>query len=293
MGEPRHHPRIQFVVALAHILVDMGEKLRAVVWRWVWRWGLKNEKGDWTKPPYQPASPNRHAKNNDPQTWGDYTTAIAAYNDKTNDLDGIGLMRLRPFPYRWRRSTCNPRGACRRHQGWHGREALLYHLLYEVDCSQVNLRQIPHTDALIEQKLESVSTEQGWWLDILLSGILPGDWNGEGLAPAQLLFDHYVEHSKKKGVSRRVIETSLGLFLNKMVGDDNLQRSKETYLLPPPQNPNNARETKRGLVYQFPPLQFCRERFAERFDEPLAWYGDDGDWLAAGTQRYEEPGSRG
>ena len=33
-----------------------------------------------------------------------------------------------------------------------GREALLYHLLYEVDCATVNLRQIPHTAALIEQK---------------------------------------------------------------------------------------------------------------------------------------------
>ena len=36
-----------------------------------------------------------------------------------------------------------------------GREALLYHLLFEVDCSKVNLRHIPHTTALLEQKLES------------------------------------------------------------------------------------------------------------------------------------------
>jgi hypothetical protein len=41
-----------------------------------------------------------------------------------------------------------------------GREALLYHLLHEVDCTKVNLRQIPHTAALLEQKLETASAEQ-------------------------------------------------------------------------------------------------------------------------------------
>ena len=55
-----------------------------------------------------------------------------------------------------------------------GREALLHHLLFEVDCSKVNLRQIPETTALLEQKLETASAEQGWWLDILQRGELPG-----------------------------------------------------------------------------------------------------------------------
>ena len=55
-----------------------------------------------------------------------------------------------------------------------GREALLHHLLFEVDCSAVNLRQIPHTMALVEQKLEAASPEHGWWLDVLRRGVLPG-----------------------------------------------------------------------------------------------------------------------
>jgi Family of unknown function (DUF5906) len=99
-----------------------------------------------------------------------------------------------------------------------GREALLYHLLYEVDCSQVNLRKIPHTLALVEQKLQAATTEQSWWLDLLRKGMLPGDWDGDGLAPSELLFDDYIEHAKKKGVSRRAIETQLGMFLNRVVG---------------------------------------------------------------------------
>ena len=91
-----------------------------------------------------------------------------------------------------------------------GREALLHHLLHEVDCSQINLRQIPHTTALIEQKLKTASVEQGWWLDILRNGALPGDTEGKGRAPSAVLFNHYVENTRKTGASwgaARIIET--------------------------------------------------------------------------------------
>ena len=163
-----------------------------------------------------------------------------------------------------------------------GREALLYHLLFEVDCSKVNLRQIPHTQALVDQKLQSVNPEQGWWLDILREGILPGDWDGEGLAPSKLLFDHYVEHAKGKGMPRRAIEVQLGLFINKMIGEENLDRKKQTWLMPKPSNPNAERETRRSLVYQFPSLTFCRERFAEMFEEEMTW-DEETEWTADGN----------
>ena len=53
-----------------------------------------------------------------------------------------------------------------------GREALLEHLL-RFDLSTVNLREIPKTAALLEQKMSSLSPEQGWWLDTLVRGELP------------------------------------------------------------------------------------------------------------------------
>jgi hypothetical protein len=84
-----------------------------------------------------------------------------------------------------------------------GREALLYHLLFEVDCQAVNLRQIPHTAALLEQKLETASPEQGWWLDTLNRGVLPGNRNelAHNWAAAEALYDDYIEHARKQGVS--------------------------------------------------------------------------------------------
>jgi hypothetical protein len=65
-----------------------------------------------------------------------------------------------------------------------GSEALLYHLLYEVDCKAVNLRKIPETAALFEQKVASMTPEQAWWLGILMRGVLPGDYEGTGVAAA-------------------------------------------------------------------------------------------------------------
>ena len=48
-----------------------------VCWRFTWKVD-KTGKGSWTKPPYQPNNPTRHAKNNDPKTWGSYEQALTA-----------------------------------------------------------------------------------------------------------------------------------------------------------------------------------------------------------------------
>ncbi len=53
-----------------------------------------------------------------------------------------------------------------------GREAL-WHYLLNFDLNSVDLRSIPSTVALAEQKLNSLTAEQGWWLDVLTRGRLP------------------------------------------------------------------------------------------------------------------------
>ena len=154
-----------------------------------------------------------------------------------------------------------------------GREALLHHLLFEVDCSKVDLRQIPHTAALLEQKFESATTEQSWWLDILFNGVLPGDGDGSGELPSELLFEHYIERAKNKGVSHRAIETQLGMFLHKYV--KGLQRRKKTYWL----RDGRGRVVKKcAPVYQFPLLWRCRKQFSRQINEPVNWGEVLGHW---------------
>jgi hypothetical protein len=49
----------------------------------------------------------------------------------------------------------------------------LLHYLLNFDLTKVNLRTIPDTAALTEQKIESLSVNQQWWLDVLKRGELP------------------------------------------------------------------------------------------------------------------------
>lgn len=54
-----------------------------------------------------------------------------------------------------------------------GREALL-HFLMTLDLSDFEVREVPQTDALRDQKEESLPPLDAWWLDVLQSGIIPG-----------------------------------------------------------------------------------------------------------------------
>jgi hypothetical protein len=51
----------------------------------VWRWTIV--KGRWSKPPFQALDPRKHASTADPNTWTDYTTALACV--QAGHADGI------------------------------------------------------------------------------------------------------------------------------------------------------------------------------------------------------------
>src|SRR5262249_16964031 len=124
-----------------------------------------------------------------------------------------------------------------------GREALLDYLL-NFDLSKVDLRSVPKTKALLEQKLHSLDGEQGWWLGVLTDGELPANMiEPRGCRP-QTLFSHYREETNRAGIKRKRIETLIGTFLSKHV-------------------PGLRRREKRGdgSIYEFPPLAECRGAF--------------------------------
>ena len=54
-----------------------------------------------------------------------------------------------------------------------GFEALLYHLLHEVDVRDFNVRAVPKTAALLEQIIQSLSSNEAWLYDVLQRGQLP------------------------------------------------------------------------------------------------------------------------
>ena len=168
-----------------------------------------------------------------------------------------------------------------------GREALLHFLLH-FDLRSVDLRATPKTAALLDQKVSSMSPEQGWWFDTLARGELPWGCNEPGRCPASRLFDRYVRHASRQGARRRSIETQLGMFLRKYVpglrksegGYDYWSGAQMIYM--------------QGMVYAFPTLDACREAFARalgRDDGVTAWV-EKADWTLEPTPdpvRGEEP----
>lgn len=149
-----------------------------------------------------------------------------------------------------------------------GSEALLHHLL-GFDLSTVNLRQIPHTAALLEQKIRSLTSSEAWWLDTLRSGRLPWGAGANNRCPAEYLFDRYVAHASKAGARRREIETVIGMWLSKNVpGLRKLDRTFKNY----------RGNEQRGSVYELPDLATCRKAFAQLVGQSISWEEPD-DWL--------------
>jgi hypothetical protein len=77
---------------LPKVLLPLIKRPQWCTWRWVQR-----PDGTWQKPPYQALQPDRHASTNDPDTWTDYTTALATV--QAGDADGISYILTKDDPF--------------------------------------------------------------------------------------------------------------------------------------------------------------------------------------------------
>jgi hypothetical protein len=73
-------------------LAPLLERPQWAVWRWT---RLSN--GRWQKPPFQALDPQRHASSSDPDTWSDYTTALATV--QAGKADGISYVMTKDDPF--------------------------------------------------------------------------------------------------------------------------------------------------------------------------------------------------
>lgn len=153
-----------------------------------------------------------------------------------------------------------------------GYEALLHDLL-TFDLSCVNLREIPKTAALLEQKELSLDPIKSWWLDRLYSGrtTRAGDtW--ERTIAVSALVDDYLNHADRIGVKRRAEETRLARELRRLV--PGLSQSRP------------ASSGARVRCYRLPSLAECREAWDDAMDQAREWPPDDEDesGIAAGER---------
>lgn len=138
--------------------------------------------------------------------------------------------------------------------------ARLLHDLLTFDLSATNLRQIPRTRALLEQKMRSLDSVESWWLQRLTeeSPIRSLDtWPSE-IAAASLYGD-YVHASDIVGVGRKRDQATFGHKLAKLV--PGIERTR----------PRAADGERRVYTYALPSLDRCRDAFEELLGQPVDW----------------------
>lgn len=150
-----------------------------------------------------------------------------------------------------------------------GYENLLQHLL-TYDLSNFNLREIPKTKALQEQKIFSYSNEEEWWYQKLLDGQVlseHSDWQGEVYCKS--LVSDYITYTRMFNSSRRGSATKVGKFLTKAVpGIEKVQSSDIVTI----ENEDGFEVTlKRPYKYILPSLRKCRQHWDDKFGGPYDW----------------------
>ena len=139
-----------------------------------------------------------------------------------------------------------------------GREAMLFELL-NIDLGDFHPRDFPATEALINQKIESLDEKARWLFDILHEGVLPGGWGGKNanICSKRDLQEHYVNSIRWLKSVDQGTQTSLGQYLKKVF---------------PLLKPGRKKDSQtRPNTYEFPDLATCRKNFDD-------YYEIDGGW---------------
>lgn len=156
-----------------------------------------------------------------------------------------------------------------------GKEALLNYLLtYDIKGSGVNIRDVPKTEALRQQKALSMDVDTEWWLNVLRRGTLlleQDEWCD--FVVCDLLLLDYLNYTKGFNLSRRGNATRMGMALREFIPDlKRFQRSSPTDI---PQPDGTTKTVGRPWCYRVPALDICRKHFDEHFGGPYNWEPDE------------------
>lgn len=138
----------------------------------------------------------------------------------------------------------------------------LLHYLQTWRLDGTDLRAIPRTAGLFEQKVRSFDPVEAWWFERLQEGAqLPGDAWREEVARHRLVAAYSTE-AERVGIRRRGTQTELGIALKRLVpGLTTAQRMGE----------DDEGRWRRLRFYVFPPLETCRRWFEAAVGQSVEW----------------------
>lgn len=154
-----------------------------------------------------------------------------------------------------------------------GYEALLYHL-QSIDLSNFQVRSVPHTDALQEQKLLSMSYDEEWWYRKLQDGrIFETDSQWDRFAQTERITKDFIGYMDSWKTNRRGNETALGRFLSRVC--PHIKKTQRRITVDEQFEDGSVRRvSKRANFYDFGTLDQCRSAWDKhhgksRWDEPV------------------------
>ena len=157
-----------------------------------------------------------------------------------------------------------------------GYEALL-HFFRTFDIKDYEVRDVPSTRALKEQKLLSLDADEDWWYQKLLQGQLLSDdegWPDEIMNRS--LVEDYIEYSRQHHLSKRSSEVKLGVFMQRVAGlsraSSGVRRKVEIEV--PAGDGYSRKKMIRAIFHRIPSLVECRDRW-ERLNGSTEWPMDE------------------
>lgn len=151
-----------------------------------------------------------------------------------------------------------------------GQQALLHYLLNH-DISGINLRQIPMSGALDEQKVMSLTPLESWWMGKLEKGTMRGvkiNAAGEWAVTVEALYHEYLELTRKRGLTHLDSASTFATKIRKLV--PGITKWRPTV------------GNTRTYCWALPSLSACRASFPGSLD-----FEDDGDeawsWIETGA----------
>lgn len=154
-----------------------------------------------------------------------------------------------------------------------GGSAALLHFLLHYDGSTVDLRRVPQTAALVDQKGLSMTPVQRFWKNCLMYGSNTGMHNPQWLQSVEcrLLHELYREEAEQLGARHRANETELGIQLKKLV--PGLRKARRWYENVWP----TGKDKRRRYEWDFPDLDTCRKAFDTVMNCEHDWALDEDD----------------
>lgn len=136
----------------------------------------------------------------------------------------------------------------------------LLHFLLNYDLTGFDVRKVPLTDALREQKYHSMEQMEIWWFSRLEEGsILKSQEKWETHVLCSDLTDEYVRSCIQFNVQRRGSEVKMGMFLQTMCPGDY------------PRKMRGSSGNSRPYWYEFPDLDTCRKRWDALHNDTTKW----------------------